>query len=289
MHSLCYSAIYRSDPLTFKTRFNLYVTILLAALIPDSDKTTELLDDLYMNAIVYSLAILITALVQTFQGQLDLYHAIIVMQMQVIIHVYGKACVYMRVKYRVLICREDTGTARFLLAHGFNAKRMMTIAIQAFELLLIFVPWLLYLWIKDSRFGAQPECNDFVKYVLVFVTFRATVGWIRILAFIWVAVIVLMVVGLSSVAYKFHMDQVRSRTESSESRVHTDDEKLGVGYSDRKDLTDVGNRPVSPNPDDRSSRFFWAFSLLCVSPVLSSYDNSANSPYQMCGLRYRKH
>ena len=48
-------------------------------LIPDSDKTTKLLDDLSMNEIVYSLAILIIALVQTFQGQLDLYHVIIVM------------------------------------------------------------------------------------------------------------------------------------------------------------------------------------------------------------------
>ena len=148
---------------------------------------------------------------------------------------------------------------------------------------------MLYLWIKDSRFGAQPECNDLVKYVLVFVTFRATVGWIRILAFLWIAVIVLMVIGLSSVAYKFYMDQVRSRTESGGSRVHTGEEKLGTGYGDHKDLTGVEQSAECPNPDDRSSQFFWAFALLCVSPALSSDDNSTNSPHQMCGLRYRKH
>ena len=60
--------------------------------------------------------------------------------MQVIIHVYGTTCVPMRVKYRVLISHENTGTARFLLAQGFNAKRTMTIAVQAFDLLIVFVP-----------------------------------------------------------------------------------------------------------------------------------------------------
>jgi hypothetical protein len=41
----------RSDQLTSQTRLNFYVTILITALIPPSESTTELLDSLYLNAI----------------------------------------------------------------------------------------------------------------------------------------------------------------------------------------------------------------------------------------------
>jgi len=46
---------------------------------------------------------------------------------------------------------------------------------------LIFIMWLLYVWIKDSKFGSQPECNNFVKYVLMFANVRATETWLRVL------------------------------------------------------------------------------------------------------------
>ena len=82
--------------MTFQTRLNFYVTIFLAALIPQSEYTTELLDSLYMNAVFYGFALLITVLVQTIQGQLDLFHAIFVMHMLAclsVLHIYGMTCV----------------------------------------------------------------------------------------------------------------------------------------------------------------------------------------------------
>jgi hypothetical protein len=54
------------------------------------------------------------------------------------------------------------------------------IAVQTLSTLL-FIAWLLYVWIKDSKFGSQPECNHLVKYVLFFVNVRATETWLRIL------------------------------------------------------------------------------------------------------------
>ena len=46
---------------------------------------------------------------------------------------------------------------------------------------LVFVVWLLYLRIKDSKFGPQPGYNHLVKYVLLFANVRATETWLRVL------------------------------------------------------------------------------------------------------------
>jgi hypothetical protein len=54
------------------------------------------------------------------------------------------------------------------------------IGVQAFSTTM-FTVWLLYVWIKDSDFGSQPECNHLVKYVLLFAEVRATVTWLRVL------------------------------------------------------------------------------------------------------------
>ena len=89
-----------------QTRVNFYVTISLVALIPQSKHTIELVDSIYMNAIYYGLALVITVLVQTIQRQLDLYHAIFVMHMLVcfaILYGYGMSCVPIRIFYKLLI------------------------------------------------------------------------------------------------------------------------------------------------------------------------------------------
>lgn len=107
--SLTYSVFGKSDQLSSQTRLNFYITIFITALIPPSESTTELLDSLYLNAIFYGLAILITALVQTIQRQLDLYHAIIVMQLMLslqFLHGFGAICVLVRISYIVLISGE---------------------------------------------------------------------------------------------------------------------------------------------------------------------------------------
>ncbi|KAI9459876.1 hypothetical protein BJY52DRAFT_1364694 [Lactarius psammicola] len=166
----CTGIISNPDLAGIGVRINLHGTILLAAIIPppkdDKDKgyKDELLDSLYLNAIFYGPTLLITALVQTIQRQLDLYHGIIVMQMVLSLQIL-----------------HGFGMRRYILAQkAFSLKMKLTIAIQILSL-LIFYPWSFYVWINASRFGPQPECNDLVKFVLVFYTFRATVLWARYL------------------------------------------------------------------------------------------------------------
>ena len=50
---------------------------------------------------------------------------------------------------------------------------------------LVFIVWLLYVWVKDSKFGSQPGCNDLVKYVLLFRNVRATETWLRVLLIVY--------------------------------------------------------------------------------------------------------
>jgi hypothetical protein len=79
-----------------QTRINFYVTIVLTALIPENDRTTELLDGLYKNAVLYGLGLVLTTGIQTLQKQLDMYHAIFVMQIIFsldFVYAYGAVCV----------------------------------------------------------------------------------------------------------------------------------------------------------------------------------------------------
>ena len=80
---------------------------------------------------------------------------------------------------------------RFITAPRFDLKLKITLAVQLCQFVLIFPIWSLYVWIKDSRFGPQPECNHLVKYVIVFVSVRATINWLRILTIITVHICVL--------------------------------------------------------------------------------------------------
>jgi hypothetical protein len=96
-----------------------------------------------------------------------------------VLQFYGMNDAPMRT-HRVFIRNENTGFGRFLLAKRIDFKLKMTLLIQLCQVLIVLPPWLLYVWIKDSRFGAQPECNHLVKYVFFFVTVRATVNWLRI-------------------------------------------------------------------------------------------------------------
>ena len=65
-----------------------------------------------------------------------------------------------------------------------RVRMKIFIGVQAFSTAM-FTVWLLYVWIKDSDFGSQPECNHLVKYVLLFADVRATVTWLRVLFIIY--------------------------------------------------------------------------------------------------------
>jgi hypothetical protein len=57
-------------------RANLYATFIIMAVIPRRHSTEKLLDALHANVGVANFGFLITAIIQTIQNRLDLYHAI---------------------------------------------------------------------------------------------------------------------------------------------------------------------------------------------------------------------
>jgi hypothetical protein len=79
---------------------------------------------------------------------------------------------------------SSLGQRRFIRSSSRKFRMKIYIAIQTFST-VVFTIWLLYVWIKDSSFGSQPECNHLVKYVLLFADVRATVTWLRVLFIIY--------------------------------------------------------------------------------------------------------
>lgn len=62
-------------------RLSVYITIVIISLIPNSEEYKELLGSLRTNAGLNGLALLITAMEQTFKDSITLYHAIIILHM----------------------------------------------------------------------------------------------------------------------------------------------------------------------------------------------------------------
>jgi hypothetical protein len=62
-----------------------------------------------------------------------------------------------------------------------------------FASVVAFLGWALFIWIHVKNFGSNPDCNDEIKYVIMFVTVRATAPWLR--AF-WIAILVISAAGL---------------------------------------------------------------------------------------------
>jgi hypothetical protein len=62
-----------------------------------------------------------------------------------------------------------------------------------FASVVAFTGWGLYLWVHVNDYGSNSDCNDQIKYVIMFITVRATVPWLRGL---WIAALVLSAVGL---------------------------------------------------------------------------------------------
>ena len=144
-----------------------------------------------MNAVFYGHLLLVTVLIQTIQGRLDLYHAIFVMHMLVCLSVFqacGMRCVPMR------ICRysSETGIKTSIAAWRYSLRRRITLTFQLFQVLFIFPSWALYVWIKGSAFGSQPQCSHLIKYVLLFVNIRVTVHWLRIMFIAFISLTIWM-------------------------------------------------------------------------------------------------
>jgi hypothetical protein len=62
-----------------------------------------------------------------------------------------------------------------------------------FASVVAFTGWGLFLWTHVNTYGSQPECNDRVKYVVLFFTVRVAAPWLRD---VWITALVLSAVGL---------------------------------------------------------------------------------------------
>ncbi len=190
------------------------MTILLVSLIPEIKFTTELLDGLYENSVFYGFALVITAVAQTMQHKLDLYHAIFVMQIMFslnFVYAYGASGIHFLVSFAALTRYGDAGMRRYFQSskNALNALRAtLVIAVQLLST-TVFTVWLIYVWLQDSHFGSQPDCNHLVKYVIIFVSVDATANWLRILFIIYIV--------FSALFLLFEMTIVlwRNKTQSS--------------------------------------------------------------------------
>ncbi|KAM6490041.1 hypothetical protein JOM56_014620 [Amanita muscaria] len=138
-------------------RVNLYISMLLVAIIPETNQTTPLLNVLVTNAGISGLALLITAIVQTAQQNLSLYHAIF------IIHIL----------FFTGVLVAPTGNIRSHL------RRAIVAFIMTYGSVLLFTGYAFYIWAKAPTFGKNSECNDQIVYVFFFASVNATVGWLR--------------------------------------------------------------------------------------------------------------
>lgn len=95
----------------------------------------------------------------------------------------------------------------------------MGIAIQ-FLLVVAFTAWGVYMWADVKKFGSQPDLNDQVKYVLMFVNIRATASGLRgcwITALVVSALVLVITFGLNGLAlYTMRHEEVSEETDESE-------------------------------------------------------------------------
>ncbi|TDL15458.1 hypothetical protein BD410DRAFT_107701 [Rickenella mellea] len=131
-------------------RLGFYITCFFLTIITRSPSTRALTSSLLSNTRVYTSALLLTAIIQTAQGQLTLYHATLILHM------------LMFFSYTVIPSPSE-----------YYDKNSLRLLIYSAVLMISFSAWSLHIWITASTFGSQPECNHSTKYVL---------GWHSVLA-----------------------------------------------------------------------------------------------------------
>ncbi|KAF8314205.1 hypothetical protein DL93DRAFT_2228034 [Clavulina sp. PMI_390] len=138
-------------------RVGMYITTFLAGIIPSR---------LCLSAGLNGFALLVTAVAQTASHKLDLYHAIIVM-------------------HQLSFLGISTLSS---LPRRAGPVRVAFYIVTMWSAVGLLVSWSMYVWITAPSFGisalpsGDPQCNDSVKYVILFMNVRATVAWARWLA-----------------------------------------------------------------------------------------------------------
>jgi hypothetical protein len=93
-----------------------------------------------------------------------------------------------------------------------------------FTSLIAYTGWALYVWVHVKTYGSHPECNDHIKYVILFaIPVRATVPWLHRL---WMAVLiissVLLMIGFVLQAFVFFVTWRNSNGEEEWAGVETE-------------------------------------------------------------------
>ena len=69
-------------------------------------------------------------------------------------------------------------------SYHLTGSRIVVAVLLQYLLIFLFIAWGSYVWVNVKDFGSQSECNDRIKYAILFFTVRATAPWLRRL---WIA------------------------------------------------------------------------------------------------------
>ncbi|KAI0004512.1 hypothetical protein BJV74DRAFT_881105 [Russula compacta] len=167
----CQSFGANQDVLGIGVRVNFYYTMLILAIIPRTPNTEEMLDSLYSNAGIAGFGLLLTAIIQSALNELSLFDALFILH---------------------ILFFLGTGASPMSKYHWSRSRIAMGVFVQ-FASVITFTGWALYVWVHVKDYGNPCECNDQIKYVVLFFTVRATAPWLRVLS---IVAIVVSAVGL---------------------------------------------------------------------------------------------
>jgi hypothetical protein len=147
---------------------------------------------IYQNSIINGLGLLFTAVIQTGEGKLDLYHAIIVMYIIFFLNVVFWFGMYLHLfnHHSQELTGKWVGERRFIWdVKSKQTQLQMTLylLVHASGIIVYFV-WFLYIAIDGSKFGSKSSCNHQVYFVLFFASVRATVTWLRVMMIVFFAI-----------------------------------------------------------------------------------------------------
>lgn len=166
--------------------------MLLLAFIPRAPETAELLNVLNANTGVAGLALLVTAIQQTFSHELSLFHAIFTQHILFFLGIGIAPMGECALVSRPFVSRLPTNTGKY----KWSRSRLAIGVVVQFLLIVAFTTWAIYLWARVEHFGSQNYLNYEVKYVIMFVNIRATAPWLR---GIWITALVVSALVLSVV------------------------------------------------------------------------------------------
>jgi hypothetical protein len=185
----------------FQIRANLYATFIIMAVIPRRHSTEKLLDALHANVGVATFGFLITAMIQTIQNRLDLYHAIfaavILSYLGLFVYASGshrplarshrlpllthgsviqpelikwviknnKEIRLMALISRIRLGAHPRATRREGIIQITTAIALILTAMIKIMAFATYLVWSIYIWVNAETFGSTPECNAQVKVI----------------------------------------------------------------------------------------------------------------------------